>query len=129
MMSTKKSIQTKANLMHHRFLTLAAVVLLGIGTGLVALMLGASIFGMPMFYSYIASPLVVLLNILPPLFLTLFVYWASGRAWVGFVVPAVIFFALAVVNYFKMQIRYEPFVFSDFSWPARPVIHWPATTL
>ncbi|NLA86719.1 MAG: sulfatase-like hydrolase/transferase [Clostridiales bacterium] len=114
MMSTKKSIQTKANLMHHRFLTLAAVVLLGIGTGLVALMLGASIFGMPMFYSYIASPLVVLLNILPPLFLTLFVYWASGRAWVGFVVPAVIFFALAVVNYFKMQIRYEPFVFSDF---------------
>ncbi len=87
---------------------------MGIGTGLAALMLGASVFGMPMFYSYFSSLLVVLLNILPPILLTLFMYWVSGRAWIGFLVPALIVFMLAIVSYLKMQVRNEPLVISDF---------------
>jgi phosphoglycerol transferase MdoB-like AlkP superfamily enzyme len=89
-------------------------MLLGIGTGLVSLMLGASVFGMPMFYSYFSSPLVVLLNILPPVLLTLLMYWATGRAWLGFLVPSLVVFTLSIVSFFKMQIRNEPLVFSDF---------------
>jgi hypothetical protein len=94
-------------------LTLAVLVILGIGTGIVSLMLGASVFGMPMFYSYFASPLVVLLNLLPPVLLTLLLYWVSGRAWIGFSVPALVVFLLAIVSFFKMQVRNEPLAFSD----------------
>lgn len=69
---------------------------------------------MPMFYTYFSYPLVVLLNILPPLLLTLLLYSLSGRAWLGFAVPAILVLSLSVISYFKMQIRNEPLIFSDF---------------
>jgi phosphoglycerol transferase MdoB-like AlkP superfamily enzyme len=110
----KRKNKKTADLRQNPVMTLTALMLLGIGTGLVSLLVGASIFGIPMFYSYFSSPLVVFLNILPPVLLTLFMYWASGRAWLGFIVPALILFVLAAVSFFKMQIRNEPLVFSDF---------------
>ncbi|NLT14417.1 MAG: LTA synthase family protein [Clostridiales bacterium] len=93
---------------------MAALIFLGIGTGLASLMLGASVFGMPMFYSYFSSPLVVLLNLLPPVLLTLLLYWATGRSWIGFAVPALAVLTLSAVSFFKVQIRNEPLVFSDY---------------
>ena len=110
----KQSIPKTAGLRYNRVITLTALILLGVGTGLISLMLGASVFGLPMFFAYFSAPLVVFLNILPPVLLTLFMYWASGRAWIGFTVPALIVFLLAIISFFKMQIRNEPLVFSDY---------------
>jgi len=103
-----------ADLRHHCAVSVAALIFLGIGTGLASLMLGASVFGMPMFYSYFSSPLVVLLNLLPPVLLTLLLYWATGRSWIGFAVPALAVLTLSAVSFFKVQIRNEPLVFSDY---------------
>lgn len=103
-----------ADLRHHCAVTVAALVFLGMGTGLASLMLGASVFGMPMFYSYFSSPLVVFLNLLPPVLLTLLLYWATGRPWIGFAVPALVVLTLSAISFFKMQIRNEPLVFSDY---------------
>jgi phosphoglycerol transferase MdoB-like AlkP superfamily enzyme len=111
---SKKSMRQKADLRYHCAFTLTALIFLGIGTGLVSLMLGASVFGMPMFFSYFSSPLVVLLNLLPPVLLTLLLYWSTGRPWIGFAASALVVLALSAVSYFKMQIRNEPLVFSDY---------------
>lgn len=107
-------MRQKADLRYHCAFTLTALIFLGIGTGLVSLMLGASVFGMPMFFSYFSSPLVVLLNLLPPVLLTLLLYWSTGRPWIGFAASALVVLALSAVSYFKMQIRNEPLVFSDY---------------
>jgi hypothetical protein len=85
-----------------------SLVLLGIMTGILSMMLGASVYGMGMFWGYFASPAVVLLNILPPVVLMLLMYFATSRASVAFAVPALALLALSCADYFKVQIRGEP---------------------
>ncbi len=95
--------------------TAGALILLGIITGLLSMLLGASYLGWPMFASYFASPLLLLLNLLPPVLITLLVYFASGRAWPAFLAAALVVLGFSAVNYFKIQVRNEPFVPSDFA--------------
>lgn len=107
-------VQEKAGFRHSRVITTAGLVLLGMGTGIVSLLLGASVFGMPMFLSYFSSPLLILLSLLPPVLLTLFLYCVSGRAWTGFLVPALVILTLSLISYFKMQVRAAPLYYTDF---------------
>ena len=86
----------------------AMLVLLSIGTGLASLLLAASMYGLPMFFSYFHVPLLLLLNLLPPVLLTLFFYFVSGRPWVGFLVGALIVLALSIVNFYKLQLKERP---------------------
>ena len=89
------------------------LTLLGIGTGMLALLLGAATFGLPMFESYFASPTVVLLNLLPPVVLILLIYFIRGRAWIAYALPSLLILGLSAVQFFKVQIRGDVFVASD----------------
>lgn len=110
----QQASEKKISLKYNSLFTPMALVVMGIGTGLVSLLIGASVFGLPMFFSYFSSPLLILFNLLPPVLFTLFFYYATGRAWLGFLVPAVPILLLSVVSYFKMQVRAEPLYFSDY---------------
>ena len=89
------------------------LALLGVGIGLLSLLLGASIFGLPRFWSYFSSPMLMLLNLLPPIILIFLVYFISGRAWIAFTFPSLLILALSMVQFFKLQVRGDPFILSD----------------
>jgi phosphoglycerol transferase MdoB-like AlkP superfamily enzyme len=89
------------------------LALLGIGVGLLSLLLGATVFGLPMFWSYFDTPMILLLNLLPPVVLIFLVYFISGRAWAAFSFPAFLTILLSVVQFFKVQLRGDPFIISD----------------
>jgi phosphoglycerol transferase MdoB-like AlkP superfamily enzyme len=120
------------------------LALLGIVTGLVSLLLGtgtntssllpdAPVLGMPMFWSYFNSPGIMILNLLPPVILIFFVYFASGRAWIAFDISSLITLALSTIHYLKIQIRGDPLVASDYAYfnearkvmsPYTPAVTW-----
>lgn len=89
------------------------LALLGIGIGLVSLLLGATHFGLPLFFDYFSSWTLIILNLLPPVLIVFLVYFLSGRAWIAFTFPALLIFALSTVHFFKVQIHGDAFIFSD----------------
>ena len=91
----------------------AMLAVLGIGVGLLSLLLGATLFGVPMFLTYFSSPLVLLLNLLPPLLLMYLLYFISGRAWIAFTFPSFFILIISMIQFFKVQIRGDPLVVSD----------------
>lgn len=56
---------------------------------------------------------VVVLNGLPLLILMAALYFATGRAWIGFLSTSLLAFIIAEVNFYKISFRDDPFVFSD----------------
>lgn len=104
-----------SHITNNRYLTAVALLLLGIGIGLISMMLGAAYFGMPMFFAYFGSPMIVLLNLLPPLIILFLAYLVGGRAWIAFLISSFIVLALSVIDFFKVQVRSEPLVITDFA--------------
>jgi phosphoglycerol transferase MdoB-like AlkP superfamily enzyme len=68
-----------------------------------------------MFQSYFASPVLILLNLLPPLLIILALYFATGRAWIAFSAGAGITLFVSVVDFYKLQLRGDPLMAEDFA--------------
>lgn len=66
-----------------------------------------------LFKSYFRGPLLLLMNFIPIFIMMSFIYLISNRIWVGFSVTCLIFFAMSLVNKFKLMYRDDPFVFAD----------------
>ena len=64
--------------------------------------------------SYFAHPLIVLLNILPAVLLMALGYFLTRRTWASYLISAVPTIGMALVNYYKIQLRGDPFLASDF---------------
>ena len=102
-------------LRENSIVNLAFVVLLGAATGLVSLLLAASYYGMPMFWRYFSNCAIMGLNLIPPVLLILLIYFISGRAWVSFSVSSLFVLVCSLINFFKIQIRTDPFIVADMS--------------
>ena len=89
---------------------------LSIGVGIMSLLLGATIYGLPLFNEYMSSFLIVLLNILPVVILVFLVYFISARAWVAFTFPSLFLLAISVIHFFKVQLRGDPLALTDYSY-------------
>ena len=89
---------------------------LSIGVGILSLLLGATIYGLPLFKEYMASFIIVLLNILPVILLVFLVYFISGRAWIAFTFPSLFILAISVIHYFKIELRGDPLALTDYSY-------------
>ena len=102
---------------HQAYLALF-LTLLGIGAGFLALILGACayapLFHWQLFCSYFAHPPIVLLNLLPAVILIWLGYFLFRRAWAAYLFSAVPVIGLALVNYYKIQLRGDPFLAVDF---------------
>lgn len=92
-------------------LLLAAAVL---GLHMLLQMIGTLDFSRGRFSSYLHVPKIYLLNLLPVALLVAFTYFATNRAWLGFLIPSVLLFIMDFVNYFKVTLRGDPFVAEDF---------------
>lgn len=102
---------------HHAYL---AVVLLAFAllTGILSLRLTAfsyaSLDGEALYASYFRHPLIVVLNLLPPVLLTALGYFLTRRAWAAYLICAVPTIGFSLVNYYKIQLRGDPFLAADF---------------
>lgn len=92
---------------------LIVLVLMGVVIGMVSLLLGAASYGVSMFLSYFKVPMLLLLNLVPPVLIILFLYFISGSAWLSYLVTSLLIFSLSVVDFFKIQLRHDPFFAAD----------------
>lgn len=101
---------------HCVWLTLA-LTWLGICVGLLALLLAANAYvklaGLSIFYSYFVNPLILFLNLLPPVLLIWLFYFLFRRAWAGFLGSFLPVVGIALVNYFKIRLRSDPLLAAD----------------
>lgn len=81
--------------------------------GLASLYYATGNFYQPMFLSYLKNHWIVLLNLAPVVFLALLVYFAAGRAWIGFFTASAVTMALTWVSFFKLTFRNDPLLFED----------------
>ena len=93
--------------------TIIMLAFLSICVGLVSLLLGATGTESALFRLYVKSPIIMLLNLLPPILLVLLLYFAIGRAWIAFSIPSFIILLLSVVEFYKLQVRNDPLYASD----------------
>ena len=63
--------------------------------------------------SYFDHPPIVLLNVLPAVLLVALGYFLTRRAWAAYLISAVPAIGLSLVNYYKIQLRGDPFLASD----------------
>ena len=59
------------------------------------------------------NPLTLLLNFLPVFVFMAVAYVLINRAWITYLVSAIFFLLVVFVNYFKIDLRGEPFVYDD----------------
>lgn len=73
----------------------------------------SSDFNFAVLFLYLKQPLLILLNTLPLTIVMLCIYFLTSRAWISYLVSGVCYFVFQIVNFFKISLRYEPFLPSD----------------
>ena len=96
-----------------------ALALTGLGCciGLLSLLFSAmaveTLVSKDLLLSYVTNPLILFLNLWPPVLLVWLFYFLFRRAWVGFLGGFIPIMGVALVNYFKIQLRADPFLAVD----------------
>ena len=65
------------------------------------------------FLGYLASPMLVVWNILPAVCLIFLLYAVLGRAWIAFLLGGAAVLVLSLGNFFKLLYRDDPLIFED----------------
>lgn len=93
------------------------LTLISLGIGLLGLVLTAcadiSLPNLELLKSYFTRPLLLTLNLLPPVLLAWLGYFLFGRCWCGVLVSALFSAGLPLVNYYKVMLRGDPMLASD----------------
>ena len=90
---------------------------LGCCVGVLTLLYGAAAYiklpGLALFRSYFHHPALLGLNLLPPVLLIWLFYFLTRRGWGAFLGSYLPCVAVAMVNYFKIRLRSDPFLAAD----------------
>ncbi len=89
------------------------LVFWALGIGIVALYFAARMFGFELLRSYLQSPLILLMNLLPGLLLALLLLALTNRVWPAVLGSGVVIIAGGIAQFFKLQTRSEPLVADD----------------
>ncbi len=94
-----------------------SLTLLGLCLGLLSLVLAATAYqklnGTELFLSYFSNPLILFLNLLPPVGLIWLFYFLSRRPWCAYLGAALPVLGLSLGNYFKISLRSDPVLALD----------------
>lgn len=85
------------------------VTLMGLLLGVLSLALAYGTRDGAVFAGYFRSPMILLLNLLPPLILMLALYAAAGRAWIAWLVSSVVILLPSLIHYYMLCFRDDPF--------------------
>ena len=101
----------------HRLWVFLWLTVFGLGIGLLSLYLAAhscpGVDAQALWASYFKLPLLVAMNLLMPLLLVYLGFFLFARPWAAYLLSAVPFLALALANYYKIQLRGDPVLASD----------------
>lgn len=101
----------------HRIYLGVLLTLLGIGAGLLGLLLtayaDAALPQRELLASYFAQPLLLTLNLLPPVLLAWLGYFLFGHCWCGAVLSLLFGAGFPLINYYKVMLRGDPMLASD----------------
>lgn len=89
------------------------VLLSALGVGLACLLLAFGPYGLRLGLGLLDTPLLLVLNLLPPVVLMALLYGLTGRAGSSFLVTAGVCVGLSVGNYYKLTFRDDPLLFAD----------------
>lgn len=70
---------------------------------------------------YLQHPLTVLLNILPIVLFTVFLFFLSNRTWFAILISGTATMVMTLVNYFKLSLRGDPFLAADIRYLSEAV--------
>lgn len=96
-----------------RVVTVGLFVCAVLGLQLMCQLIGTLDFSRPRFSSYFHHPTIFLMNLLPVALLMLAAFFVSNRAWIAFLFSSAVLFLLHFINYFKIDLRGDPFVADD----------------
>lgn len=92
----------------------ALLLFLGaLGVGFIGLVFAVTADRKDMLISYLNRPLLMLLNLLPPVVLSYLLWFLFNRAVLAYGITAVLCFGLGLGNWFKLQFRNDPLMFED----------------
>lgn len=101
---------------HHVWLSVC-LTLLGCLPGLLSLPLAAASSSeldyQQLLDWYLQTPALVILNLLPGVLLIWLWYFLTGRCWLSYLLTALPVLGIAFTNYFKIQLRGDPFLAED----------------
>lgn len=94
---------------------LIAIILLGLSAMIMVItfVLSSATWNVELYNSYFKSPLLMLLNFIPIIFIMGLVYLLFNKLWLGYSISALLFVVMAIVNKTKLTYRDDPFVFID----------------
>ena len=87
-----------------------------LGIGIVALYFAARMYGFELLRSYLQSPLLLLLNLLPGLLLALLLLGITNRVWPAVLGSGAVIIAGGIAQFFKLQTRSEPLIADDLKY-------------
>ena len=108
-----KFLATLKKVTENKILNFLLLVIASICTGILSLYFAASSYGMPMFKSYFSFSWIIVLNILPVVWLTLFLWFATRRAALSYGITAILVMIFTFINWYKLQFRNDPLLFED----------------
>lgn len=98
----------------HSFVwNLIMLILSSVGIAVFSLLLAIGNGQQAMFFDYFHYPLTFLLNWLPVVFLQALLWCLFSRQWIAFLITGLIILTASVGNFYKLIIRYEPFLATD----------------
>lgn len=98
--------------------TIVLLLVWGAALGVAGLYMGRVNYGMELFRSYLENRQLLVLNLLPPLVLTLFFLFLTNRVWGALLGSAVCALVPAMVNYYKLLLRGDPLLMGDAAYLA-----------
>lgn len=79
----------------------------------VTLVLSSARFNELLFQSYLSSPLLLLMNIIPIILVMTLLYFIFNTLWLSYLITTILFVGGGLVNKFKLTYRDDPLVFRD----------------
>lgn len=89
-------------------LLVLSIIIMGVTFGL-----SSATLNLDLYKSYLASPALMLMNLIPILLLMSAIYIISNRLWLGYALTAFLFVMMGITNKIKLTYRDDPFVFID----------------
>ena len=88
-------------------------IILSVGILGVTLVLSSATFNKLLFQSYLTSPLLLLMNIIPIVLVMTLLYFVFNTLWLSYLLTVILFIGGGLINKFKLTYRDDPFVFRD----------------
>lgn len=110
-MDLKRGI-SKAAEIGYKYIEIILVVFSALlGTGVLILAVGS--YSIRAYFGYFSDIRLALLNILPVIWLTMFLYALIGRAWISLLLSEILTIIIYFCNYYKLMFRDDPLMFED----------------